>query len=137
MSDLICQMDLTQRTMQWCIGDEDQKFRMDINLNLVQYIKTSSHRLEFFLSNPLEIKFYMSTTQDQRGWIQCHDFTQDKQASLEHIHVLESLDHVLHAQFMELLMLAPELQPLIIQEDEPHTMDSNLLLLQGLHLPQH
>ncbi|KAI9358382.1 hypothetical protein BD770DRAFT_419764 [Pilaira anomala] len=146
--DLNCQIDLSRRTIQWCIGDEEQKFRMDINLNLVQYIKTTANRLEFFLSSPLEIKFYMTTTtteqhdqKKKKSWIQCHDFTQDKQASLENIHVLESFDHVLHTQFMELLMLAPELQSLIIQEDEPHTntntMDSNLLLLQGLHLPQH
>ncbi|KAI8076974.1 hypothetical protein BDF21DRAFT_384740 [Thamnidium elegans] len=133
--DLTCQIDLGTRTIIWCIGDEQQKFRIDINLNLIQYIKTSQHRLEFFLSSPLQIKFYMTTSND--SWVQCHDFTQDKQASLENVHVLESFDEVLQSQFMDLLMQAPELQSLVIQEEESNTMDSNLLLLQGLHLPQH
>lgn len=130
--DLNCQLDLSQRTLVWTIGDEQQKFRIDINLNLVQFIKKSNHRLEFFLSSPLQVKFYMTTTQDV--WVQCHDFTQDKQASLENVHVLESLDDLLHIEFMEILMQAPELQPLIIEEE--NTMTNNLLLLQGLHLPQ-
>lgn len=72
-------------------------------------------------------------------WIQCHDFTQDKQASNENIHVLENFDvkGTLQVEFMEILMQAPELQSLIIDEQSQTTMDHNLLLLQGLHLPQH
>ncbi|KAI7869594.1 uncharacterized protein EV154DRAFT_540830 [Mucor mucedo] len=132
VSDLNCQIDLQGRTLQWTIGDEQQQFRIDINLNLVQFIKKSQHRLEFFLSSPLELKFYMTT---QEVWVQCHDFTQDKQASIENVHVLESMDDLLHIEFMEILMQAPELQSLIIEEEE-NTMNNNLLLLQSLHLPQ-
>lgn len=117
--------------MEWIIGDEQQRFRIDIHLNLVQFIKKSAHRLEFFLSSPLELKFYM-TMQDV--WVQCHDFTQDKQASIENVHVLESMEDRLLLDFMEILMQAPELQSLIIEEE--NTMNNNLLLLQSLHLPQ-
>lgn len=131
--DLDCQIDLSRRTLEWTIGDDQQKFRIDINLNLVQFIKKSAHRLEFFLSSPLQVKFYMTTT-SQDVWVQCHDFTQDKQASIENVHVLESMDDLFQIEFMEILMQAPELQSLIIEEE--NAMTNNLLLLQGLHLPQ-
>jgi hypothetical protein len=132
--DLSCQIDLASRNLIWCIGDDKQRFRIDINLNLVQFIKTNQSRLEFFLSSPSQVKFYM--TDDSDNWIQCHDFSQDKQASNENIHILESYDGVLQVEFMEILMQAPELQSLIIQESNT-AMDNNLLLLQGLHLPHH
>lgn len=133
--DLHCQIDLGTRTLTWCIGDDQQKFKIDINLNLVQYIKASQHRLEFYLSSPLQLKFFMTTTSSDT-WIQCHDFTQDKQASLENVHVLECFNNTLQVEFMEVLMQAPELQSLVIEEDTtPANMGNNLLLLQGLHLP--
>lgn len=165
--DLNCHLDLTTRRLVWCIGDDQQSFRMDINLNLVQFIRvhrsTTSYRLEFFLSSPGQVGFFMTTAQDT--WIQCHDFTQDRQASLENVHVLEDFSQLLETEFMEILMQAPDLQSLVIEEEDGHesnnrnlyqlqpcnssqslllddttvaddNMASNLLLLQGLHLPQ-
>lgn len=98
-------------------------------------------------------------TTSQNTWVQCHDFTQDRQASLENVHVLEDFSQLLETEFMEILMQAPDLQPLVIEEENGHhdlyqhqlcnssqslllddsaddSMASNLLLLQGLHLPQ-
>lgn len=141
---------------------------MEININLVQFIRLlHDNKIEFFLSTPSQIKFFMT---QGREWVQCHDFTQDKQATLENVHVLEGSDELNH-EFMEILMQAPDLQSLVIQEDplvanfyshpessqsfitnsstqsllledHPHdietekNMNTNLLLLQGLHLPQ-
>lgn len=107
-------------------------------------------------------------TNIQRNWVQCHDFTQDRQASLENVHVLEDFSQLLETQFMEILMQAPDLQSLVIEDEDDHqesntlyhhklcnssqslllddtttvpsstddSIASNLLLLQGLHLPQ-
>ncbi|KAG1080797.1 hypothetical protein G6F42_023205 [Rhizopus arrhizus] len=173
-------MDLSTRTLIWCIGDEQQSFRIDIKLNLIQFIRmhsnsmTNTNKLEFFLSSPDQVKFFMTTTMDGDAWVQCHDFTQDKQASSENVHVLEGFS-LLQAEFMEILMQAPDLQSLVIQEEETAMlqddaavasmyhhgsqnssflnnnssqslllddvsttddgMATNLLLLQGLHLP--
>lgn len=179
--DLRCHMDLSTRTLIWCIGDEQQSFRIDIKLNLIQFIRmhtnsmTNTNKLEFFLSSPDQVKFFMTTTTDGNAWVQCHDFTQDKQASSENVHVLEGFS-LLQAEFMEILMQAPDLQSLVIQEEEAAAgmlqddavasmyhhgsqnssflnnnssqslllddvsttddgMATNLLLLQGLHLP--
>lgn len=114
-------MDLSTRTLIWCIGDEQQSFRIDINLNLIQFIRmhsnsmTNTNKLEFFLSSPDQVKFFMTTTMEG-NWVQCHDFTQDKQASSENVHVLEGFS-LLQAEFMEILMQAPDLQSLVIQEE--------------------
>lgn len=179
--DLHCHMDLSTRTLIWCIGDEQQSFRIDIKLNLIQFIRmqsnsmTNTNKLEFFLSSPDQVKFFMTTPTDANTWVQCHDFTQDKQASSENVHVLEGFS-LLQAEFMEILMQAPDLQSLVIQEEETSAdmlqddavasmyhhgsqnssflnnnssqslllddvsttddgMATNLLLLQGLHLP--
>lgn len=108
---------------------------MDISINLVQYIRVLANRIEFFLSSPHQIKFFMTTVQGE--WVQCHDFTQDKQAMLENVHVLQG--EVLQNEFMEILMQAPDLQSLVMLEQDQETekdMTTNLLLLQGLHLPQ-
>ncbi|CEP18304.1 hypothetical protein [Parasitella parasitica] len=123
VSDLSCHMDLSTRTMSWCIDDEQQSFRIDINLNLIQFIRmhsesmTNTHKLEFFLSSPDQVQFFMTSTMEGNAWVQCHDFTQDRQASLENVHVLEGYS-LLQAEFMEILMQAPDLQALVIQEDE-------------------
>ncbi|RCH89574.1 hypothetical protein CU097_007045 [Rhizopus azygosporus] len=129
---LSCQVDLSTRTLVWCIGDEQQQqsFRIDISFNIVQYIRMKENRLEFFVSSPAHVQFYMTT--EVGKWIQCHDFTEDKQASLENLHILEGLN--LRTEFMEVLMQAPELQSLLIQDNDDG-MTSNLLLLQSLHLP--
>lgn len=120
--------------MVWYIGDEarNQSFRMDIDLSLVQFIRMKQNGLEFFISSPEHIQFYMTISSLEREWAQCHDFTQDKQGSSENLHVLEGLS--LGMELMEILMQAPELQSLLI-EDEEDGMTNNLLLLQSLHLP--
>lgn len=127
-------MDLSTRTLIWCIGDEQQSFRIDINLNLIQFIRmhsnsmTNTNKLEFFLSSPDQVKFFMTTTMEG-NWVQCHDFTQDKQASSENVHVLEGFS-LLQAEFMEILMQAPDLQSLVIQEEEGGAEDHQQQLPQ-------
>ncbi|KAI8974931.1 hypothetical protein BDB01DRAFT_853586 [Pilobolus umbonatus] len=138
--DLDCQFDITSRTLVWCIGDDQnqQNFRIDIPINLIQYIRVATDkyypcRLEFYLSSPSQVKFYMTTSPDK--WTQCHDFTQDKQASSQSLHIIEGME-LLQTQWLDILMQAPEIQSLVLQEQETtDPMSNNLLLLQGLHLP--
>ncbi|CAO3660245.1 unnamed protein product [Rhizopus stolonifer] len=127
--DLICQVDLSTRKLIWCIGDgnQQQNFRMDISLDLLQFVRIQEGRVEFYISLPEQVQFYMT---DARGeWIQCHDFTQDQQGSSESLHVLEGFN--LRSEWMKVLLQAPELESLLIEENT-----NDLLLLQGLHLPQ-
>ncbi|KAI8071111.1 uncharacterized protein B0P05DRAFT_549638 [Gilbertella persicaria] len=125
VSDLHCHVDLSARTLIWSIGDDQQSFRIEINLNLVQFIRThnlgSLYKLEFFLSSPSQVKFFMTV---DGTWVQCHDFTQDKQASSENVHVLEGFS-LLRDEFMDILMQAPDLQSLVIEEEKEEQPESH------------
>ncbi|KAI8638661.1 hypothetical protein BD408DRAFT_446578 [Parasitella parasitica] len=141
VSDLYCHMDLSTRTLSWCIGDEQQSFRIDVNLNLIQFIRmhsdsiTNTDKLEFFLSSPDQVQFFMTNAMEGDTWVQCHDFTQDRQASLENVHILEGYN-LLQAEFMEILMQAPDLQSLVIQEEgEQHqqTLQDNVIASMYQH----
>ncbi|KAI9481349.1 MAG: hypothetical protein EXX96DRAFT_566380 [Benjaminiella poitrasii] len=132
VTDLYCQVDLSQRTLNWYLSDtlQQQSFRIVISLNLIQFIRLefcAQYRIEFCVSSPDQVKFFM-TVNDQ--WIQCHDFTQDLQASTEKLHVLQGPVNVLDAEFMQVLVQASELQSLIIQED---TLKHPLLLAAPMH----
>jgi hypothetical protein len=135
--DIQCHIDITTRSLIWCIGDDEQNFRTDIELDQVQFIRVTQNRIEFFLTDPTKVKFYMKL---QSQWTPCHDFTQDKQASTQNLHVLEGDANML-SQLSELLVHAPDLQALLIDEGHvlnlahQNTMADNMLLLQSLHLP--
>ncbi|KAI8874712.1 homeobox-domain-containing protein [Backusella circina FSU 941] len=138
--DIQCQIDITTRSLVWCIGDDQQNFRADIELQQVQFIRvTQNNIIEFCLTDPSKVKFYMKL---QNQWTPCQDFTQDKQASTEHLHVLEG-DASLLSQLSDIMVHAPDLQALLIDEGrvlnltQQHntTMADNMLLLQSLHLP--
>ncbi|CAO3700888.1 unnamed protein product [Rhizopus stolonifer] len=132
---LQCQIDLTKRKLIWIIGGDDddnegQRFRMDIDFNLIQSILILNTGIEFLLHSPQQIQFYMTTTTNNNNqWIQCHDFTQDQQGSCVHLHQLQGFG--LSMEIMEVLLQAPELEALV-QDD---SMTNNMLLLQDLHLP--
>lgn len=147
VSDLSCHVDLTTRKLIWSIGDDQQSFRIEINLSLVQLIRSyaleNTYKIEFYLTSPDQVKFFMTV---DGAWVQCHDFTQDKQASSETVHTLEGFSQ-LQDELMDILMQAPDLQSLVVQDEDKEEgyplsstgddgMTNNLLLLQGLHLPQ-
>lgn len=112
---------MTTRTFTWLLSDDHQNFRIDIPLSNIQYIRMTQN-VEFYINDPTQLQFFMTV---QGQWVQCHDFTQDKQATIEHLHVLEGS----HQEFKELLMQSPDLQSLLVHHQ-------NMLLLQGIHLPQ-
>ncbi|KAI9244238.1 hypothetical protein BY458DRAFT_537234 [Sporodiniella umbellata] len=130
--DLVCQVDFSSRKLVWFIGDDNQQqnFRMDISLDLVRFVRVQESRMEFFISQPEQIHFYMTDAQGG-DWIQCHDFTQDQQGSSVNLHVLDGFN--LKQEWMEILLQAPELESLLVEEENAH----NPLLFQGgLHLTQ-
>ncbi|RCH78439.1 hypothetical protein CU098_001539, partial [Rhizopus stolonifer] len=89
-----------------------QRFRMDIDFNLIQSIVILNTGIEFLLHSPQLIRFYMTTNNNE--WIQCHDFTQDQQGSCVHLHQLQGFG--LSMELMEVLLQAPELEALV-QDD--------------------
>ncbi|KAI8981036.1 hypothetical protein BDB01DRAFT_795089 [Pilobolus umbonatus] len=105
--DLCCSFDKERRVFIWCIQDGTQRFKMEFHEESVESIQflPSKHidklRLEMKVLCHL-ISFYMELgTPD--NWIQCRDYTEDKQASTVCLHELEGSSMALKAE-IELLV---------------------------------
>ncbi|CAO3636234.1 unnamed protein product [Mucor hiemalis] len=92
-NDLICQFDKDKKNFSWCIQDGLSKFKMEFNQSSVQKIQLSPlegragwARLEIEV-NSSDISFYMEVTPP--NWVQCRDYTEDKQASHVTCHQLD------------------------------------------------
>ncbi|KAI8637929.1 hypothetical protein BD408DRAFT_436533 [Parasitella parasitica] len=93
-NDLSCQFDKETKLFSWCIQDGISKFKMEFPQEFVQSIKLSPlssrpgwARLEINVASAQQISFYMETP--QQSWIQCRDYTEDKQASVIGLHQLD------------------------------------------------
>lgn len=93
-NDLSCQFDKENKLFNWCIQDGISKFKMEFPQEFVQSIKLSPltsrpgwARLEINIVSTQQISFYMETP--QKNWIQCRDYTEDKQASIIGLHQLD------------------------------------------------
>lgn len=91
-NDLICEFDKEKNSFSWCIQDGLSKFKMEFNQSNIEKIQLSPlegragwARLEIEL-NTLDISFYMEVTPN---WVQCRDYTEDKQASNIKLHYLD------------------------------------------------
>ncbi|KAI8877923.1 homeobox-domain-containing protein [Backusella circina FSU 941] len=129
--DIQCQLDLGTRTLVWLVGDEQRGFKIEIGLDLIQFIRISGrYQISFFVNNPGFIQFYMGGSGEE--WTQCHDFTQDKQASIQNLHVLEGTSQLVH-DLNQVLVNAPDLKALVMDEEQllEHYQQQNLLLLQS------
>ncbi|KAG0749883.1 hypothetical protein G6F62_001388 [Rhizopus arrhizus] len=101
--DLTCVFDKQRSMFIWCIQDGASRFKMEFHQDAVQSITLVPNqirpRLEFGVL-PQQISFYMDNGQHQ--WVQCRDFTEDRQASVITFHQLDG----------PLLLLKSELQQL-------------------------
>lgn len=110
-SDLLCQYDKAKKAFSWCIQDGLSRFKMEIAQEMIQKIKLTPltsragwARLEITVLSTQQISFYMEVTPPQ-NWIQCRDYTEDKQASIVGSHQLDGPALALKA---ELDLLAKE-----------------------------
>ena len=108
-ADLICQFDKEKQLFSWCIRDGASKFKMEFHQSSVSKIqllpledKVGWARLQLSVSCGDAISFYMQVTPN---WVQCRDYTEDKQASSVSLHYLDGPEVTLKA---ELDLLAKE-----------------------------
>ncbi|CAO3613088.1 unnamed protein product [Mucor fragilis] len=106
-NDLSCQFDRDTKLFSWCIQDGISKFKMEFPQEFVQSIKLSPltsrpgwARLEMNVLSTQHISFYMETP--QQSWIQCRDYTEDKQASIVSLHQLDGPALALKAELESL-----------------------------------
>ncbi|GAA5808470.1 hypothetical protein MFLAVUS_001861 [Mucor flavus] len=110
-NDLLCQYDKQKKSFSWCIQDGPSRFKMEFHQSFVKSIqlyplennRPGWARLEISVV-PTEISFYMQVRPD---WIQCRDYTEDKQASMITVHQLDG----------PYLTLKAELEALKTQDD--------------------
>lgn len=113
--DLVCYGNPTEREFVWRVQAEGHQFQIQINfddihhLRLSQQIQVETGELvgQIDLEVRLPLKFTMSQQQEQ--WIQCGDFTQDKQASVDGLHVLQGSHDAFKRALLDLISLAPDL----------------------------
>ncbi|KAG1466069.1 hypothetical protein G6F56_004763 [Rhizopus delemar] len=102
--DLSCSFDKQRSTFIWCIQDGASKFKMEFHQDAVQGITLTDHsswsRLEFDVI-PQHISFHMD--HGQETWVQCRDFTEDKQASITPLHFLDGPTLLLKSELQQLM----------------------------------
>ncbi|KAI8890386.1 homeobox-domain-containing protein [Backusella circina FSU 941] len=113
--DLVCYGNPVEREFVWRVQAEGHQFRIQINfddihhLRLSQQIQVETGELvgQIDLETQLPLKFTMSQQAEQ--WIQCGDFTQDKQASVDGLHILQGSHDAFKRSLLDLISLAPDL----------------------------
>ncbi|KAI8346896.1 hypothetical protein EDC96DRAFT_468244 [Choanephora cucurbitarum] len=95
-SDLLCLYNKEKKMFSWCIRDGLSRFKMDFPQQAVQKItlqpletRAGWARIELHVLNTQQIAFYMEVQSSQNHWIQCRDYTEDKQASVISVHQLD------------------------------------------------
>ncbi|CEI98629.1 hypothetical protein RMCBS344292_12734 [Rhizopus microsporus] len=102
-SDLTCSFDKQRNMFIWCIQDGACSFKMEFHQDAVQGITlmpiNTWSRLEFQVI-PQQISFYMNNGQQ---WVQCRDYTEDRQASVISLHHLEGPTLLLKSELQQLV----------------------------------
>jgi hypothetical protein len=95
-NDLVCQFDKRRKLFSWCIQDGSNRFKMEFGQASVSKLQLKPlegragwARLELSLSSAEQINFYMEVTPGTENWVQCRDYTEDKQASSVMMHQLD------------------------------------------------
>jgi hypothetical protein len=117
-NDLVCQYDREGQLFSWCIQDGMAKFKIDIPQAAVSSIQLNTltsrpgwARLELELKKDVDLAFYMHT--QQQGWVQCRDFTEDKQATGVLLHQLDGPALALKAELDALVKENPLLASIL------------------------
>ncbi|KAG2201254.1 hypothetical protein INT47_006757 [Mucor saturninus] len=104
-SDLVCQFDKNKKSFSWCIQDGPSRFKMEFSQSSVQKMqllplegRAGWARLEISVTSN-EISFYMEVAPE---WVQCRDYTEDKQASIITLHHLDGPALALKAELESL-----------------------------------
>jgi hypothetical protein len=116
--DLSCFFDKQRSVFVWCIRDGVQKFKMEFSQDALQDIKLEPlqeragwARLEIEVI-PTQVSFYMEVTPNG-NWVQCRDYTEDKQASVVTTHYLDGPALALRAELDQLVQGNSTLQKIL------------------------
>ncbi|KAG2218463.1 hypothetical protein INT45_003007 [Circinella minor] len=125
LCDLKCFIDPINKQMTWQVLAEGHLFRIQVPMESITQIRlVQEGQLEIEL-DPQHCFFGMFHHQK---WIRCGDFSQDKQASHEKVHVLKGNHDAVQQVLLDLAALVPELTAKMILTPLPLMMDDNDLM---------
>ncbi|KAG0168607.1 hypothetical protein DFQ28_009298 [Apophysomyces sp. BC1034] len=134
-NDLLCVYRPNQRVFAWHIADNGCQFKMEIQLDAVvsiEYVAAEAEMmadLHFDMSEPP--LFYMNN--DTKGWVQCSDFTEGKQASRFFRHSLKGVSHHMKQELLE-MMNAHEETRRLVRFMEPAMMQPDPMMAAAAYM---
>lgn len=114
--DLFCYAQ--ERQLIWQIQDGGHQFRMQIDFDAIQQLVLSSEmrddmtmvdQLAIHLYHPGDLTFSMWRTGIDTEWVRCGDFSENKQATFDAVHVLQGIHESLRQPLLQLFNRAPDL----------------------------
>ncbi|KAI8144726.1 hypothetical protein BJV82DRAFT_606004 [Fennellomyces sp. T-0311] len=122
--DLKCYVQ--SKFMTWQVLAESHLFRIQVPFDTISQVRlVQEGQLEIELEDPAQCCFSMFSNNE---WIRCGDFSEDKQASRENVHVLLGNHDALQQALLDLAALAPELTAKMILTPLPSMiMDDDLV----------
>ncbi|KAI9278561.1 hypothetical protein BDA99DRAFT_417300, partial [Phascolomyces articulosus] len=122
--DLKCFVDPTNKQMTWQVLAEGHLFRIQIPMEGISQIRlVQEGQLEIELDSPQQNCCFAMFNHAHQEWIRCGDFSEDKQASHEKIHVLLGNHDALQQALLDLAALAPELTAKMVLTPLPLMVD--------------
>ncbi|KAI8366881.1 hypothetical protein BD560DRAFT_424830 [Blakeslea trispora] len=115
--DLVCYGSPADRELIWRVQAEGHHFRIQVSFDHIQQLRLSQQiQLEtgelvgqLDVESNLPLTFSMWRFGQDQQWVRCGDFTEDRQASLIHTHILQGNHELFKQALLDLISLAPEL----------------------------
>lgn len=113
--DLVCYSDPVQKQLIWQVQDDGHLFRIEVHFENIRQIRlgqvqTDMGQLEIQVEpNTTPISFSMRRADVDPDWVQCGDFTENRQASHQGIHALQGTHDSLRQSLLELIAQSPDL----------------------------
>ncbi|KAI9278953.1 hypothetical protein BDA99DRAFT_474355 [Phascolomyces articulosus] len=114
--DLVCYAH--QRQLIWQIQDDGHQFRIQIDFSAIQQLvltseiqedMTMADQIQVHLHHPGDLTFSMWRAGIDQDWIRCGDFSENKQATYQAIHVLQGNQEMLRQALFDLFNQAPDM----------------------------
>ncbi|KAI8978040.1 hypothetical protein BDB01DRAFT_837483 [Pilobolus umbonatus] len=115
--DLVCYSDPIENEFVWRVQAEGHHFRIQVPFHSISRINLSQQvqfdtgevvgQLEMEISLPLTFSMWRTGRDNQ--WTRCNDFTEDNQASLDNLHILQGNHDAFKRSLLELIAMAPGL----------------------------
>lgn len=120
--DLLCYAE--DRQLTWLIQDSEYRFRVQIDFDAIQQLTLTPSddmlhdELQVQLHNAGDVSFSMLHMSSQ-DWVRCGDFSENRQATTQAIHVLQAQQDTLRQALWQLFANAPDLFAKFVMLKQP------------------